>query len=126
MFGTGLIPAGHRQSFTGSGAGAHVVAKSARILPSHHGSRRVTLAIHVSLVTPGLDPVRLVWTDRHPDSVAGCGVLRYKNRKERLDAETFRKLRDEQGAKLMTNHPARIRRALGVPNDEPGIEEDIA
>lgn len=105
---------------------AHGQAEGARIAAPFHGSRRPTLAIHVTLVIPGLDPAKLVWTDRHPDSIAGCGVLRYKNRKERLDGATFRRLRDDQGAKLVTNNSGRVRRALDLSNDEPGIEEEAS
>jgi len=56
--------------------------------------------------------------------VAGCGVLRFKNRSQVLDAETFQQLRDTQGARLVTNHRGRVTRALGVPLTEAGIDEE--
>jgi len=82
------------------------------------------LAIRVTLIVPGSEPSRLVWTDKHPASVAGCGVLRFKNRSQVLDAETFQQLRDTQGARLVTNHRGRVTRALGVPLTEAGIDEE--
>lgn len=84
------------------------------------------LAIKVLYLIPGSAPVRLVWTDKHPKSVAGCGVLRFKNRADLLDAETFRDARDRLGATIITSHPAKVRLALGVPTDEPGVEEQNA
>jgi hypothetical protein len=99
------------------------VRNDAKIGDRNPTLRHVNLAIRVLLVVPGVDPIRLVWTDRHPDSVAGCGVLRYKNRSGRLDISTFRRMRDEDGARLVTNHMGRVCRALGVSVGEPGIEE---
>lgn len=87
-------------------------------------SRDSLLAIRVMLIIPGEKPARLVWTDRHPDSVAGAGVLRFKNRSERLDVVTFQNLRDVRGAKLVTNDRGRVCRALCVPINEPGIEDE--
>lgn len=86
--------------------------------------RAPPLAIRVTLLIPGSEPSRLVWTDQHPASVAGCGVLRYKNRSQILDAETFQQLRDTKGARLVTNHRGRVTRALGVPLNEAGIDEE--
>jgi len=105
-----------------SGSSQRVIC--AKLRASFLQSRVADLAIRVTLIIPGEAPSRLVWTDRHPASVAGSGVLRFKNRAERLDAETFQQLRDERGAKLVTNHRGRITRALGVPIGEPGIEEE--
>jgi len=38
-----------------------------------------------------------------------------------LDRMTFRQLRDELGAYIVTNAPALVRQALHVPPQEPGI-----
>jgi hypothetical protein len=40
---------------------------------------------------------------------------------EVLDRTTFRQLRDELGAYIVTNAPALVRQALNVPAGEPGI-----
>lgn len=96
----------------------------AKLLASLFANRAQTLAVRIFLHIPGQAPTRLVWTDKHPDSVAGCGVLRFKNRSERLDVAGFRELRDKCGATIKTNHLGRVARALGVTLDEPGIEVD--
>ncbi len=38
-----------------------------------------------------------------------------------LDPATFRQLRDELGAYIVTNAPEMVRRALRLPASEPGI-----
>ena len=40
---------------------------------------------------------------------------------EAVTAETFRRLRVKLGAWIETDDPARVRDALAVPDDEPGI-----
>jgi hypothetical protein len=96
----------------------------AKLLAPLFANRAQTLAVRIFLLVPGQAPTRLVWTDKHPDSVAGCGVLRFKNRSDRLDLAGFRELRDKCGATIKTNHLGRVVRALGVSKDEPGIEVD--
>lgn len=106
-----------------SGHGA-LEAICATLCGSNTSMRATPLAIRVTLHVPGSEPARLVWTDQHPASVAGCGVLRYKNRGQILDVETFQELRDTKGARLVTNHRGRVTRALGVPLNETGIDEE--
>lgn len=106
---------------TGSSLAQAICAKLFAPLFAH---RAQTLAVRIFLLVPGQAPTRLVWTDKHPDSIAGCGVLRFKNRSDRLDLARFRELRDQCGATIKTNHLGRVARALGVPMDEPGIEVD--
>lgn len=111
----------HWQPRSGRGA---LEAICATLCGSNSTLRAPALAIRVTLLIPGSEPSRLVWTDQHPASVAGCGVLRYKNRAQILDAETFQQLRDTKGARLLTNHRGRVTRALGVPLTEAGIDEE--
>lgn len=115
------LPAPMWPALAGRGA---VEAICATLCWSTVTKRVLPLAIRVTLIVPGSEPSRLVWTDKHPSSVAGCGVLRFKNRSQILDAETFQQLRDTKGARLVTNHRGRVTRALGVPLDEAGIDED--
>lgn len=95
----------------------------AKLMAPFFASRYRSVAVRIFLNVPGQAPTRLIWTDKHPDSVAGCGVLRFKNRSERLDVRSFRELRDLHGAVITTNHLGRVIRALGVASDEPGIVE---
>lgn len=96
---------------------------NAKIRPCLHVLAGTAVAIRVVLQVPGEEPRRLVWTDRHPKSAGGLGVLRYKMSSELLDGETFLRLRDEAGAYLVTSHPRKIRLALGLPSDCVGVEE---
>lgn len=67
---------------------------------------------------PGSPPRALRWTTEHPLSSYGKGVLVYRNGKELLDAQTFRALRDTQGAWLETDRPDRARSALPLHPEE--------
>ncbi len=65
---------------------------------------------------------RLRWTDHHPASHYGLGVLLdYKG--EVFDGFMFRHLRDSIGAWLLTDDPGRVCGALGVPKNEKGVIE---
>ena len=70
------------------------------------------------LHVPGERPRALRWTDRHPQSSYGNGVLLYRKSDAILDGFTFRLLRDGSGAWLETTDPDRARRALGLPLGE--------
>lgn len=80
------------------------------------------------LKAAGVKPVASVslrWTDRHPQSSYGVGVLLYKASSEVFDGQAFRAARDNFGAQLVYNGISRVRicGALGVPLNEPGIIE---
>jgi hypothetical protein len=63
---------------------------------------------------------RLRWTDHHPASHYGLGVLLdYKG--ECFDGFMFKHLRDMIGAWITTDDPPRIYGALGIPKNEPGV-----
>ena len=63
---------------------------------------------------------KLRWTDHHPASHYGLGVLLAPNN-EVLDGFMFRFLRDSINARIECDDPQRVRGALGVPRDEEGI-----
>lgn len=63
---------------------------------------------------PGELPKALRWTVHDPRSSYGHGVLIYRNGRDILDGATFRALRDRAGAWIETDHPDRVRGALGL------------
>lgn len=67
---------------------------------------------------PGEPARALRWNVKHPLSSYGNGVLVYRNGNEVLDGAAFRRLRDERGAWLETDHPDRARRALALMEHE--------
>lgn len=67
---------------------------------------------------------RLRWTDHHPASHYGAGVLLAGNN-EVLDGMMFRYLRDSVGAWIDCDDPERVARALGVPWEENRKEAGI-
>jgi len=80
------------------------------------------------LKAAGVKPVASVslrWTDRHPQSSYGQGVLLYGKTSDIFDGASFRAARDHFGARLIYSGIERrkICGALGVPLDEPGIIE---
>ncbi|MFA5350902.1 MAG: hypothetical protein WC357_06210 [Candidatus Omnitrophota bacterium] len=80
------------------------------------------------LKAAGVKPVASVslrWTDRHPQSSYGQGVLLYGKSSDIFDGQSFRAARDHFGAQLVYNdiELRKISSALGVPQDEPGIIE---
>lgn len=62
----------------------------------------------------------LRWTAHHPASSYGLGVLLAANN-EVFDGFMFAALRDGVGAWIQTDDPERVRGALGLLADEPGI-----
>lgn len=71
------------------------------------------------------NPEKLRWTDQHPASHYGAGVLLRGKSGDLLDGAQFRALRDAFGAWIETDQPERVARALGLPwqadHHEPGI-----
>lgn len=65
---------------------------------------------------------KLRWTDKHPLSSHGLGVLLTPSN-EVFDGLLFRHLRDAVGAWIEADEPRRVAGALGVPTDEQGIKE---
>lgn len=73
---------------------------------------------------------RMRWTDQHPASSYGLGILLYARSSEILDGERFRALVD-QGARLECSTPVERRRVagalawpvLGLPDDKLAIRE---
>lgn len=63
--------------------------------------------------------IPLQWTNRHPASHYGLGVLLIGSAV--LDGATFRYLRDTLGARIVTDDPDRCRGALALPLSEWGI-----
>lgn len=63
---------------------------------------------------------KLRWTDHHPASQHGLGVLLSPNN-EVVDGFFFRFLRDQINAWLETDDPERVAGALGLPPGEAGI-----
>lgn len=105
------------------GADGGLWAVGAKMLTRVQACVSLPLAIKIVLQIPGQPPQRLVWTDKHPKSVAGCGVLRFKNKGDLLDGETFIRLRDDNGARLQTSHPQKVCLAMGLPVGCGGVEE---
>ena len=74
---------------------------------------------------PGVPPVSsrsayrfaLRWTDHHPSSHYGIGVL-LDIRGEQFDGHQFRHLRDSVGAWMESDDIDRVRGALGLPPGE--------
>ena len=64
----------------------------------------------------------LRWTDHHPASHYGLGVL-LDAKGEVFDGHMFRHLRNAVEAWIKTDDPERICGALGVPAGEPGIRD---
>jgi hypothetical protein len=64
---------------------------------------------------------QLRWTDHHPSSHYGIGVL-LDSKGEVVDGFFFRFLRDRLGAWIESDDPGRLASALGVPPDEAGIK----
>lgn len=62
----------------------------------------------------------LIWTTKHPQSHYGLGVMLDKD-DEIFDGATFRAWRDGFGARIETDQPEKVCRALGLPIGEPGI-----
>ena len=80
------------------------------------------------LKSAGVKPVASVslrWTDRHPQSHYGGGVLLYGKSSDIFDGQAFRAARDHFGAQFVYSGIDRrkICGALGVPVNEPGIVE---
>lgn len=73
------------------------------------------------LLTPGEAPRALTWTNRHPNQASRAGVVLYRHSSVVLSGGEFRALR-EMGAVIETTHPARVRAALGLAEDEAGVE----
>ncbi len=65
---------------------------------------------------------RLTWSEWHPGSYNGIGVLTYDNGNS-LYGSDFRLLRDKLGARIVTSDPKRVRRALCLSEREPGIDK---
>ncbi len=63
---------------------------------------------------------RLWWTTDHSQSHDGLGVLVFTDGKL-LDGATFRIYRDELGATIESDDPAKVYGALGLPRGERGI-----
>lgn len=70
------------------------------------------------LHVPGERSRALRWTDKHPQSSYGHGVLLYRNTADILDGAAFRAMRDGRGAWLETDQPKRARSALGLMETE--------
>lgn len=75
----------------------------------------------IRLHVPGASARALRWTNRHPQSHDGLGVLLFRHAAAILDGAQFRALRDTTGAWIETDQPTRVRRALGLTDDEDGI-----
>lgn len=67
---------------------------------------------------------RLTWTTDHAASRYGLGVMLCLGG-EILDGSHFRALRRLFGADIETDEPAKVCRALGVPQGEPGIVRSV-
>lgn len=79
--------------------------------------------MEVRLVFPDGSRERLRWTSTHPASQHNLGVV--LRGEMVLDGATFRRLRDEEGARIECTDVIRVTRALGLPflddYQEPGI-----
>lgn len=62
----------------------------------------------------------LRWTNHHPASSYGLGVILSPNTKV-VDAHAFRYWRDTIGAYIVTDDPERVRAALGLEPNEAGV-----
>ena len=78
-----------------------------------------------TLASQSLYRFPLRWTDHHPASHYGIGVILSSNN-EVIDGMMFRFLRDSIGAWIDSDDPDRCASALGVPRDEPGIGKPVA
>jgi hypothetical protein len=74
----------------------------------------------VLLVHMGQEYELKIATD-HPKSFCGSPVL-VRQGGGIVDGGLFRVLRDREGATIRTDRPRSVAQALGVPDDEPGIE----
>lgn len=76
--------------------------------------------MRVVIYIPGEAPKSLRWTEQHPKSASGAGVLLYRHGAEILDGLHFMEAQ-ERGGWIETDRPDRVRRALGFSHGEGNI-----
>lgn len=73
--------------------------------------------MYITLYIPGQEPQALRWTEDHALSSYGCGIL-LDVEDQPIEGGAFRLMRDIQGARIDTDDPALVRRALRMTSDE--------
>jgi hypothetical protein len=65
---------------------------------------------------------RLTCSTKNSENEYGMSLIVH-HRWNLLDGYNFRVLRETMGARILTTDPTKVRKVLGLPESEPGIEE---